>query len=104
MGLGRLFQKVIAVSTLRIPRCAACGGDLTNTELETVEVRYRKMPGCPRIAWHMSCTSVDAVAGDLFDRDLARTPGDIAVWLQAIHARGPGRLVAGPAWFRGNDV
>lgn len=74
----------------RLPLCAHCGQPLPSGV--HVQLTWEDLPGRPSVGWHWECEAMDELR-KLLDQDPIP-------FLRSIHARGPGRLLAGVRFWR----
>ena len=83
----------------RKPKCAYCGEPLVDDYMLR---QFPSVAGKPEVGWHASAALPCTEADELY-RKFPATHGIALIrQLQAIEARGPGRLVANKEWTRLN--
>lgn len=76
--------------TRPLPRCATCGASLARAN--RILLKFLEVPGRPSVGWCGEHIDYGIAIGRLDDDPIPR--------LLVIAARGPGRVVGGPAWER----
>lgn len=91
--------------TRQLPLCAFCGKSIRHTDFKgcRMTLQYRKLAGAPTIGWHydvgeFNCGEQDELFAAL--QPCRPVDTDVVPLLRIIEARGPGRVIAGPAWHQ----
>ena len=85
----------------RKPTCAYCGEPLGD---EYMLRQFPSVAGKPEVGWHASDTLQCVNADELYGKFPAAHGIALIRQLQAIEARGPGRLVANREWAKLNSA